>query len=161
MSDLDDRLKRAIDRGQKSKDVKGQEAGQKKATAEELRTRHSELRLTLSDHIESCLRKLCDHFPGFEFSSVVNEDGWGARITRDDINLNPGSRGNLYSRFEMLVRPFSDAHILELATKGTVRNREALTRNNYRFLNEAQADDLQSIIDGLVVEFAEHFSAEG
>lgn len=161
MSDLDERLQRAIDRGQKSRDAKGQEVGKKKATSEELRTRHSELRLTLSDHIESCLRKLCDHFPGFEFSSIVSEDGWGALIRRDDINLNPGARGNLYSRFEILVKPFSDAHILELATKGTVRNREALTRNNYRFLHEAEADDLKSIVDGLVVEFAEHFSAEG
>lgn len=161
MSDLDDRLKRAINRGQKSRDAKGQEAGKKQATVEELRTRHSELRLVLSDHIENGLRKLCDHFPGFDFSSVINEDGWGARITRDDINLNPGSRGNLYSRFEILVKPFSDAHILELATKGTVRNRESLSRNNYRFLNEAEESDLKEVVDNLVIEFAEQFSAEG
>ncbi|MEZ6131361.1 MAG: hypothetical protein R3C59_22020 [Planctomycetaceae bacterium] len=123
MSDFDERLQKAISRGQKSREAKGDAAGEKQSSVEDLRSRHSELRLSLSEHIEGCLRKLCDHFPGFNFSTLVNEDGWGARITRDDINLRGGTNRSLYSRLEMVVKPFSDAHILEIATKGTIRTR--------------------------------------
>ena len=117
--------------------------------------------MALSEHIETGLRKLCDHFPGFDFSTIVNEDGWGARITRDDINLRGGNNRNLYSRLEMLVKPFSDSHILDINTKGTIRNRESLNRSNYRLLSEANEDGLKEIIDGLVLEFAEQYSANG
>jgi len=161
MSDFDERLQKAIGRGQKARDAQGQEEGEKQATVEDLRSLHSQLRLTLSEHIEDCLRKLCDHFPGFEFSTIVNEDGWGARITRDDINLRGGTNRNLYSRLEMLVKPFSDAHILDINTKGTIRNRESLNRNHYRLLTEATDDELKEIIDSLVLEFAEQYSANG
>ncbi|MEZ6123622.1 MAG: hypothetical protein R3C49_10640 [Planctomycetaceae bacterium] len=161
MTDFDERLQKAISRGQKSRDAKGHAVGQKQSTTEELRSLHAELKLALSEHIENCLRKLCDHFPGFDFSTIVNEEGWGARITRDDINLNRGSQRNLYSRLEMLVKPFSDAHIVEIHTRGTIRNRESLNRNNYRFLNDASVDSLKEVIDTLVLEFAELYSAQG
>ena len=161
MSDFDDRLKKAISRGQKSRDAEGAAAGQKQSTAEELRSLHSQLRLALSDHIEGCLKKLSDHFPGFEYSTVVNEDGWGARITRDDINLNHGTNRNLNSRLEMLIRPFSDAHIIEITTKGTIRNKESVNRSNFRFLSEATEEGLKEVIDIIVLEFAQHYSAAG
>lgn len=161
MSDFDERLQKAIGRGQKARDAQGEVVGAKKANTEDLRAIHSQLRLSLSEHIEAGLRKLCDHFPGFEFSTIVNEDGWGARITRDDVNLRGGTNRNLYSRLEMLVKPFSDTHILDLNTKGTIRNRESLNRTNYRLLTEATEDGLKEIIDGLVLEFAEQYSANG
>ena len=160
MSEFEQRLQRAIDRGQKSRETQGQAEGEKQATAEDFRNLHSKLRLSLSDHIEGCLRRLCDHFPGFEFSTVMNEEGWGARITRDDVNLNSGTNRNLYSRLEVLVRPFSDAHILEVTTKGTIRNKEALNRSSYRFLTEATEEGLQETIDGVVLEFAEQYAAK-
>ena len=161
MPDFDERLQKAISRGQKSRDAEGEAAGQKQASEEDLRSLHSQLRLALSDHIEGCLKKLCDHFPGFEYSTVVNEDGWGARITRDDINLVRGSNRNLYSRLEMLIRPFSDTHILEVATKGTIRNKESLNRSNYRFLSEATEEGLREVIDTIILEFAQQYSAAG
>lgn len=161
MSDFDDRLKKAINRGQKSRDAEGQAAGRKQSTEEELRTMHSTLRLAISEHIEDCLKKLCDHFPGFEYSTVMNEDGWGARISRDDINLQKGVSRNLYSRLEMLVKSFSTAHILEVSTKGTIRNKESLNRNNFQFLNEASQSGLIEIVDNLVIEFAQQYSATG
>lgn len=161
MSDFDDRLRKAINRGQKSREADGEAAGQKQASEEDLRSVHSGLRLAVSEHIESCLRKLCDHFPGFEYETVMNEDGWGARITRDDINLNQGVNRNLYSRLEMLVKPFSSAHILEVSTKGTIRNKESLNRNNFKFLSEATEDTLLEIVDNLVIEFAQQYSANG
>lgn len=159
MSDFEERLQRAIDRGRKTRDAEGTAAGEKQATEEDLRNLHSKLRIALSEHIEACLKKLCDHFPGFDYSTVMNEDGWGARITRDDINLVAGANRNLYSRLEMLVKPFSDTHILEIATKGTIRNKESLNRSKFRFLREADEDDLKSMVDALVLEFAENYSA--
>ena len=161
MSEFEERLRRAIDRGRTAREKEGRAAGQEQATEEDLRSRHSELRLTLSDHIEVCLRRLCDHFPGFEFSTVVNEDGWGARISRDDVHIKARSSNNLYSRLEMLVRPFSDARILELTTKGTIRNKESLNRTHFRFLHEATADGFREVIDGLTLEFAEQYAAKG
>jgi hypothetical protein len=161
MSEFEERLQKAINRGRRTREAEGAEIGKQQATEEDLRSQHSSLRLALSDHIEECLRKLSDHFPGFEYSTVVNEDGWGARITRDDINLTAGTNRSLYSRLEMLIKPFSDAHILELSTKGTIRNRESLNRSNFRFLHEATVDGFREVIDGLVLEFAEQYSAQG
>jgi len=159
MSDLEDRLNRAIKRGQGAKDLRGKAEGAKKASEEDLRNLHSKLRLTLSEHIEKCLRQLMDHFPGFEFSTVLNEEGWGARITRDDVRMQRGTSKNQYSRLEMLIRPWSTTNILELVTKGTIRNRESLNRNNFRMLSEATEDGFREVIDGLVVEFAEQYAA--
>lgn len=161
MSDFEKRLQKAISRGQKIREAEGQAAGQKQASKEDLRNLHSQLRIGLSEHIEKCLKQLCDHFPGFDYSTVMNEDGWGARITRDDINLKAGTNRNLYSRLEMLVKPFSDAQIIEITTKGTIRNKEAVNRSNFRFLTEAVEEELVEIIDALVLEFAEKYSARG
>lgn len=159
MSGFEERLKRAIDRGHGSRHAKGRAEGAKRASEEELRSRHSQLRLALSEHIESCLKQLADHFPGFEYSTVINEEGWGARISRDDVNMQRGSSRNLYSRFEMLIRPWSSANILELVTKGTIRNRESLNRTNFRLLPDATEDGFREVIDGLAVEFAEQYAA--
>ena len=61
----------------------------------------------------------------------------------------------------MLVKPFTETHILEISTKGTIRNKEALNRSQYRFLNEANESELIEIVDNLVVSFAELYSARG
>ena len=55
----------------------------------------------------------------------------------------------------MVCRPASK----EIATKGTLRNRESLNRSNYRFLKDAALPDLKQIVDGIALEFAEQFSA--
>lgn len=159
MSDFEERLQKAIQRGQQVRTASGAAAEADAASEEQLRSRHSQLRNELAEHIEACLRKLCDHFPGFEFQTVINEKGWGARISRDDIRLGRGAARNEYSRLEILIRPFSDAHILEVATKGTIRNRESLNRANFRFLREATVEGLRQMIDGITLEFAEQYSA--
>ncbi|MCA9036984.1 MAG: hypothetical protein KDA91_17735 [Planctomycetaceae bacterium] len=160
MSDFEEKLQRAIQRGKQFRDADGESAGEQARTEEELRAIHSGLRNELAEHIEQCLRKLADHFPGFEFTTVLNEKGWGARISRDDLNLKAGNSRSDYSRLEILVRPFSDAHILEIATKGTIRNRESLNRTNFKFLNEADLETLRQMVDCVVLEFAEQFSAQ-
>ena len=159
MSDFEERLQRAIQRGQQARLADSASAEADAASEEELRLKHSHLRSELTEHIEGCLQKLYEHFPGFDYSTVLNEKGWGARITREDIKLGRGTARNEYSRLEILVRPFSDLHILEISTKGTLRNRESLNRSNYRFLKDAMLPDLTQIVDGIVLEFAEQFSA--
>ena len=159
MSNFDERLQQAIQRGQEARLSDSASLEADAATEEELRVQHSHLRNELTEHIENCLRKLCDHFPGFEYSTVLNEKGWGARISRDDIKLGRGTAKNQYSRLEVLVRPFNDTHILEIATKGTIRNRESLNRTNFKFLKEATIEALKQTVDGIALEFAEQYSA--
>ncbi|MCA9062104.1 MAG: hypothetical protein KDA96_03570 [Planctomycetaceae bacterium] len=159
MSEFEKRLQKAIERGRQTKDLDSLAGSEDAATEEQLRIKHSELRNLLTEHIENCLRSLCDHFPGFDYSTVLNEKGWGARITRDDINLGGGTSRNYYSRLEILVRPFSETHILEVVTKGTIRNRESLNRSNFRFLKDAEFGVLKDTIDNICLEFAEQYSA--
>ena len=159
MSDFEDRLQKAIQRGQQARVAVDASQEADAATEEEMRLKHSQFRNELSEHIENCLRKLCDHFPGFDYSTVLNEKGWGARISRDDIKLGRGTAKNEYSRLEVLVRPFNDTHIVEISTKVTIRNRESLNRSNFKFLKEATKDMLKQIVDGIVLEFAEQYSA--
>jgi hypothetical protein len=159
MSDFEERLQRAIQRGQQARTEDGSAIQADAITEEELRIKHAHLRNELAEHIEHCLRKLCDHFPGFDYNTVVNEKGWGARISRDDIKLGRGTAKNEYSRLEVLIRPFNDTRIIEIATKGTIRNRESLNRSNFKFLSEATTEMLRPIVDGIALEFAEQFSA--
>lgn len=159
MSDFEDRLQKAIQRGQQARVAGDASQDADAASEEEMRLKHSQFRNELSEHIENCLRKLCDHFPGFDYSTVLNEKGWGARISRDDIKLGRGTAKNEYSRLEVLVRPFNDTQIVEISTKGTIRNRESLNRSNFKFLKDATTDVLKQIVDGIVLEFAEQYSA--
>jgi len=158
--DFETRLQRAIQRGQQTRDQRGQEAVDRQMTEEEYRQLHSSLRLELSDHIEKGIRHVSDHFPGFRYQTVVGEDGWGARIVRDDFAVKDGKKSSLYSRLELLVRPFSDAHIVELSAKGTIRNKEIISRNHYQFLNKADMDSFSELIDLWILEYAEAYSAD-
>lgn len=156
---FDERLKRAIQRGHKEKTNRllAEEAAQ--LSTEELKSMHSGFRLELSEHIEECERKLVDHLPGFEFQTILNDEGWGGRITRDDLHLVPGKPAETrYSRLEMTISPFSPTAIVELVTKGTVRNREIMNRKNYQKVEELDVDSFKEMIDLRVLEFAEHFS---
>lgn len=161
LMDFNARLQKAIERGAKTRAHQDQLAQQRELTEEELRQFHRSYRIELSDHIEDCLRKLADHFPGFTFQTVVGDDGWGARLRRDDIDLAPGKpAGTLYSRLEMLITPFSAAAgILELTCKGTVRNREAMNRKHFYKLAEVDLDLFRELIDQRSLEYAELYSA--
>ena len=71
MSDFEDRLQKAIQRGQQARVLGDASQEADAATEEEMRLKHSQFRNELSEHIENCLRKLCDHFPGFDYSTVL------------------------------------------------------------------------------------------
>ena len=158
--DFDKRLERAISRGEKTRTTRERAATDREMTEEQLHAEHSRCRLELSENIESCLRKLADYFPGFRFETVVSEEGWGARVSRDDIALGPGkSAATQYSRLEMLVRPYGAARILEIVGKGTIRNKELFHRNHFQFLTQIDLQSLKDLIDLWVLEYAETYAA--
>ena len=158
--EFEDRLQRAIERGRQTRDERGRAAADEAMTQEEIRNLHSQCRLELTERVEDCLRRLADHFPGFEYQSVVSDEGWGARITRDDLKVAPGKRvENVYSRLEMLVTPLGSAAIVELVAKGTIRNKEVFNRKHFQPLSRVDLDSFKELVDLWVLEYAEQFSA--
>ncbi len=159
--DFKQRLERAIQRGQRSSDAEARARAEQATSEEEFRRLHSQYRLELSEHIERCLRALPGHFPGFRFETLVGDRGWGAAISRDDLSLADGRRENFFSRLEMVVRPFSSSHVLELAAKGTVHNKEIFNRSQYHLLSDVDLATFSEQIDRWVLEYAELFAAKG
>ena len=159
--DFEKRLEQAIDRGERNRDAHDRAALEKTLSEEELRNLHSSIRLNLTEQIEAGLRKLSDHFPGFRFETVVEENGWGAKISRDDLAFGRKSgRSSEFSLLQFLVRPFSPkAKIVEIIGKGTIRNKEVLSRSHFQFLNEANEAGLIDVLELWLLEFAEKFAS--
>lgn len=156
------RLQRAIERGQRKGDARARASAEQAENEEELKRLHSQYRLELSDHIESCLRQLPDHFPGFRYETVVGDRGWGAAVSRDDAGRGRDSgRSNFFSRLEMTVRPYSAYHVLELSAKGTIRNKEVYNRTHYQRLTEADPKSFLEMVDLWVLEYAELYAVQG
>ena len=155
--EFDDKLKAAIDRGRERRAHDRNLTQQRRMTEAELRTRHNEIRLRLSEHIERSIRKLIEPFPGFQFEVIYGERGWGAAIYRDD-QLAPGRKA--YSRLEMYVRPLSALQLVDLFAKGTVRNRELFSRNSYQEIEAADLGQLERLVDTWVLEYAELFASQ-
>ncbi len=179
--DFDQRLESAIQRGQRRKTEQGAAAAARALTEEEFRNLHSAARINLSEHIEAGLKKLSEHFLGFRFEMLVDETGWGAKISRDDVAFgrpvaepvtkrSPTSfvsetvttrrSENQFSRFQMVVRPYSErAKIVEISAKGTIRNKEVMSRNHYHLLTELNEQTLAESLDNWMIEYAEKFAA--
>ena len=156
---FDERLQKAIQRGQQRGEVQARAAQETALSEDELKQLHSRYRLQLSEHIEQCLRRLPGHFPGFQFETIFGERGWGAACSRDDLRLQRGQRDSDYSRLEMTVRPYSSYHVLDLVGKATIRNKEVFNRKYYERLQEAAPAKFIEIIDAWVLEFAEMYAA--
>lgn len=160
MSDFDDRLKKAIERGSRRSEAKAEAARAKAMSLEELKSLHTKHRLYLSDHIERCVLSLPQHFPGFRHETIYGERGWGAACSRDDIGPGAdGMRANYYSRLEMTIRPFASSHVLELVAKGTIRNKEVYNRSHFEKLDDADAETFRELVDVWVLEYAELYAA--
>jgi hypothetical protein len=157
--DFDERLQRAIHRGQQQRAAAGLAQARQALTDEEYRTLHGRLRLELSEYIETCLKRLVEHFPSFDYSSVMSVDGWGAKISRDELHGRPLTRQ--YSHLELLIRPYSPTRILEVTARGAIRNKEVLSRSQYQQLDSYDLDAFRAIIDQLVLEYAEKIAAAG
>jgi hypothetical protein len=156
---FDEQLREAIERGQKRGDQRAREAASRALTEEEYRRLHSQLRLTLSDHIESCVKRLPGFFPGFQYETMYGDRGWGGACFRDDLVISRGSRASDYSRLEVTVRPYSTLHVLDLAAKGTIKNREIFNRSYFEPLDEADRAKFLQLIDAWVLEYAELYAA--
>lgn len=158
--EFEKRLERAIQRGQQARDAQTREELQRAMSDDDYRNLHSSGRIELSEHIDTCLRRVVDYFPGFTFQSIVTPDGWGAKVSRDDLRGRAGTGMNrFYSRLELLVRPYTQTRILELVARGTILNKEVLSRNHFQFLNELDLPGYRELIDQWVVEYAEKFAA--
>jgi hypothetical protein len=155
------RLQKAAQRGQQARDARRSEAEARAMSEEECRRLHTGFRLPLSEHIERCLRELADRFPGFQIQTVVDESGWGAVVSRDDVGLVDGRRGSFFSRLQMVVSPYSKYHVLELAAKGTVRNKETFSRNHYQRLSDADEESFRELVELWVLDYAELYAAAG
>jgi len=156
---FDDRLRQAIERGHKRGEDAARDAAVKAMTEEEYRRLHSQVRLALSDHIESCVKRLPNFFPGFQYETMYGDRGWGGACFRDDLVISRGVRATNYSRLEVTVRPYSSLHVLDLAAKGTIQNKEAFNRNYFEELATADEQKFRDLIDAWVLEYAEMYSA--
>jgi hypothetical protein len=158
--DFQQRLEKAIQRGQRSHDAEARARAERAMGEEELKRLHSQYRLELSEHIEQCMRQLPQHFPGFRYETLVGARGWGAAISRDDLSLSDGRRANLFSRLEVGVRPLSPSRVLELAAKGTIRNKEIYNRSQYQMLDAVDIASFRELVDRWVLEYAELYAAK-
>ena len=160
--DFKKRLEQAIKRGTQLNASRAEAEAQKALDEQEFQRLHSQYRLELSERIEKCLRQLGDQFPGFRFETIVGEKGWGAAVSRDDLQIRRGmGRTNYFSRLEMVIRPINEYHVLDLAAKGTVRNRELFNRAHYQPLGEVDMATFRERVDLWVLEYAELYAARG
>ena len=158
--DFESRLESAISRGRQRAGQHASKERQKELTEEEKRRLHTTHRLALSERIEKAIQRVADHFPGFRQESMYGEVGWGAACYRDDLRIDQGRRVNQYSRLEMVIRPHSDSHVLDLKGKGTVMNRELFNRNFFAPVSEVNPDEFTNLIDTWAIEYAEMYAAK-
>ncbi len=158
--EFESRLDAAIARGKKRAELKASQQRQQELSEEELRRLHTSYRLSLSDRIENAIHGVSDHFPGFRQESLFGEVGWGSACYRDDLRIESGRRTNMYSRLEMVIRPYSDLRVLDLKGKGTVMNRELFNRSHYLPVAEVDVEEFEQLIDTWAIEYAEMYAAK-
>jgi hypothetical protein len=154
-----ERLQRATERGKQIRVAQLDEAAAKALSEEECRRLHSQYRLALTDHIEKCLSDLADNFPGFRLETIVDETGWGAAVSRDDLGLDAGRRNTFFSRMRIVVGPYNQYRVLDIVAKGTVRNKEVVSRNHYQRLADVDLQTFRELIETWSLDYAELYSA--
>ena len=161
MTDFEKRLAKAIERGTQRSEEKNKAAKAAAMNQAELKKLHTKFRLHLSERIEECMKQLPNHFPGFQFETIFGEKGWGAGCSRDDVGAGvDGRRTNFYSRLEMTIRPYSDMDVVDLAAKGTIRNKEVIRQNHFELIQDADMETFENLIDVWVLDYAELYSAK-
>lgn len=158
--DFESELEAAIKRGQQRVELRQHSARQAELSVEEFRNRHNEFRLNLSEHIELGLKKLANHFPGFDYETIYGSRGWGGAVSRNDIDRGPkGRAGSFFSRLELTVRPPNEFNVVNIAGKGTIRDKELFNWNHYENIIDAKQSAFEKMIDKWMLEFAELFAA--
>lgn len=157
---FEDKIKKAISRGQQRATSRADSERKKAMTAEEIRRRHNEYRLSLSEYIEHALRPLQTHFPGFDYETIYGSRGWGGAISREDLGRGPsGKSGAFFSRLEVTVRPQNEFNVVNIAGKGTIKNKEMLSWNHFTDIEDYREQEFQQKIDSWILEYAEQFAA--
>lgn len=158
--DFEEKLRKAINRGEERSFHRREDQEQKKLSREDLKNRHNEFRLNLSDYIEKSLKKLIDHFPGFEYETIYGDRGWGGAISRDDITRSAmGKSGSFFSRLELTVRPLNEFHVVNITGKGTIQNKEMFNWNYFKDIPETDSEEFKKKIDAWILQYAEQFAA--
>src|SRR6476619_2964500 len=139
-----ERLQRASERGKQTRAAQLNEAAAKALSEEECKRRHSQYRLALTEHIEKCLSEMADNFPGFRMETVVDESG---------------RRATFFSRLQLVVGPYNTYHVLDISAKGTVRNKEVLSRTHYQQLADVDLERFRELLEQWVLDYAELYSA--
>ena len=156
MSDFDDMLNSAIQRGKQQGKKSSQAKAEQKMSKEEIKRLHSKYRLHLSDVIEEKMQQLPNHFPGFQYETVYGDRGWGAACHRDDVGRG---RRDFYSRLELTVRPLGEFEVLDISVRGTIKNKEVMQRNFFQELEEVDMDRFEETLQNWILSYAEQFSA--
>jgi len=60
----------------------------------------------------------------------------------------------------MTIRPFSSYHVVELAGKATIRNKEVFNQTYFEKIEEANMAKFRELIDLCVLDYAEVYSAK-
>jgi hypothetical protein len=63
------------------------------------------------------------------------------------------------SRLEILIRPASNYHVLDIAAKGTIRNKENFQRDHYAKLDEVDVQLFRQSIQQWAIDYAELYTA--
>jgi len=158
--DFESKLEQAIQRGQNRTAAKNDAQKKSQMSKEEVRNRYNEFRLNLSDYIEVGLKKLANHFPGFDYETIYGAKGWGGAMSRNDLDRGrDGKAGSFFSRIEITVRPQNEFNVINIAGKGTIRDKEMFTWNHFDAILDAEQPDFEKMIDNWILQFAEQFAA--
>ncbi|MEM9185457.1 MAG: hypothetical protein AAGB00_03065 [Planctomycetota bacterium] len=157
--DFRERLQNAANRGARARSARETAEAAEALSEEECRRLHSQHRLELSDHIEACIQQLADNFPGFRVETIVDDKGWGAGVSRDDLGIRGGKRNNFFSRLQVVVEPFNSYQVVAIGAKGAVRNKESFTRNHYDAIGDYDAARFKELIETWVLDYAELYAA--
>ena len=158
--DFENKLREAIERGQNRNAARATADKKAAMTKEDVRNRHNEHRLNLSEHIESSFKQLAAHFPGFDYEMIYGSKGWGGALSRNDIDRGrDGRTGSFFSRIEMTVRPQNEFNVVNIVGKGTIRDKEIFNWNHYEDILEADQAAFSEMIDKWILQFAETFAA--
>ncbi|HID75487.1 MAG TPA: hypothetical protein EYP56_05755 [Planctomycetaceae bacterium] len=161
MVDFEQRLEKAIQRGKRASDARARVEAEKALSEQELRRLHTQCRLELCEHIQQCLEKLAQYFPGFRLETIHSEQGWGTAISRDDVEVQKrGRRTNYFSRLEMTIPPVNQYFVLELAAKATIRNKEYFNRRHFEKLADLDLTSFTELIDRWTLEYAELYASK-
>ncbi len=77
------------------------------------------------------------------------------------VPIDKGSMalGDVYSRLEITVKPFTELGIVNMNAKGTIKNKEMFTRRHHDPVQEADMEQFLSMVDRWVLEYAQLYTA--